>query len=341
MSKLHLQTDLPAGFTARPASLDDLDSIVDLINAYYQAAIGMPIYTLEQAHNELTTPGIDLEHDTLLVQSPEGRFAGFIIAVTLASPPVHPNAVGCVHPDFERQGLGTYLLRWAEGRARQAIARVPEGLRVSMRLQIPGTYEPARRLIEKLGLQAIRHSWLMVIDLEEEPPAPQWPPELTLCTYQDRPDLRKVYRAANDAFRDHWGHVEQPEEQAMERWQHSIQSDPEFDPTLWFLLLDGEEIAAVALCHPRSPIGPDMGFVNTLGVRRPWRRRGLGLALLQHTLGEFYRRGKKQVGLGVDAGSLTGATRLYEKAGMRVAQQLDTYELELRPGEELGLESLD
>ena len=223
----------------------------------------------------------------------------------------------------------------------QAIERVPKGLRVSMRGEIPGAHEPTRRLFEKLGLQAIRYSWIMVIDLEEEPPAPQWPQDLTLCTYQDRPDLRAVYRAANDAFRDHWGHIDQPEDQAMERWRHRVENDPEFDPTLWFLLLDGEKIAAVALCHPRSPIGPDMGFVNTLGVRRPWRRRGLGLALLQHSFGEFYRRGKKQVGLGVDAGSLTGATRLYEKAGMHVALQIDTYELELRPGEELGTESLD
>ena len=51
-----------------------------------------------------------------------------------------------------------------------------------------------------------------------------------------------------------------------------------------------------------------MAWVNQLCVRRPWRRRGLGLAMLHHCFGEFYRRGKQRVGLGVDATSLTNAT---------------------------------
>jgi mycothiol synthase len=83
--------------------------------------------------------------------------------------------------------------------------------------------------------------------------------------------------------------------------------------------------------------------VGTLGVRRPWRRRGVALALLQHSFGEFYRRGLRKAGLGVDASSLTGATRLYRKAGMRSdpAYQYDLYEKELRPGEDLLTQSLD
>jgi ribosomal protein S18 acetylase RimI-like enzyme len=75
--------------------------------------------------------------------------------------------------------------------------------------------------------------------------------------------------------------------------------------------------------------------VNSLSVRRPWRRRGLGLALLQHAFGEFYRRDTMTVALGVDAQSLTGATRLYERAGMHVDRQYAVYEKELRPGREL------
>jgi ribosomal protein S18 acetylase RimI-like enzyme len=77
-----------------------------------------------------------------------------------------------------------------------------------------------------------------------------------------------------------------------------------------------------------------------LGVRRPWRKRGLGLALLHHSFNEFYRRGKRKVGLGVDAQNLTGALRLYEKAGMHVDQAYDTYEKELREGTEISVQSL-
>ena len=121
----------------------------------------------------------------------------------------------------------------------------------------------------------------------------------------------------------------------------TIESKEEFDPTVWFLAMEGDEIAAVCLCAPRMGDNPEMGVVDELAVRRPWRRRGLGTALLHHAFGEFYHRGHKQVGLGVDAESLTGATRLYEKAGMRVAQQFARYEKELRPGKELGTQSVE
>jgi ribosomal protein S18 acetylase RimI-like enzyme len=72
-------------------------------------------------------------------------------------------------------------------------------------------------------------------------------------------------------------------------------------------------------------------------VRRTWRKQGLGLALLLHTFGEFYRREKPRVGLGVDAQSLTGALRLYERAGMHSdpERQYVSYEKELRSGVEL------
>ena len=75
-----------------------------------------------------------------------------------------------------------------------------------------------------------------------------------------------------------------------------------------------------------------MGWIRALSVRRPWRRKGLALALLLHSFRDFKEREKARAGLGVDATNLTGATGLYEKAGMHVALQYDFYEKELRPG---------
>ena len=51
--------------------------------------------------------------------------------------------------------------------------------------------------------------------------------------------------------------------------------------------------------------------------------RGLGLALLRHGFGALYRRGDRQVFLDVDSENRTGATRLYERAGMRVEHRWD------------------
>ena len=84
-----------------------------------------------------------------------------------------------------------------------------------------------------------------------------------------------------------------------------------------------------------------MGFIEVLGVCRSWRRQGIALALLHHCFREFQARGQKRVGLGVDAASLTGATRLYEKAGMTASRQFNVFEKELRPGVDLSLQTLD
>ena len=92
---------------------------------------------------------------------------------------------------------------------------------------------------------------------------------------------------------------------------------------------DGNEIAGFSL----NRFGKGIGWVGTLAVRRPWRKKGLGLALLRHSFGEFYKRGMTTIGLGVDASNPTGATRLYQRAGMYVAGEFVMYEKELRAGE--------
>ena len=139
----------------------------------------------------------------------------------------------------------------------------------------------------------------------------------------------------DEIFRDHWGYVPQPDEDVVKHFREWINSKPDFDASLWFLAMDGEEIAAICLCSRDRQEYPGAAWVNVLGVRRPWRKQGLGLALLKHTFGVFYREGKEKVGLGVDSSNLTGATRLYEKAGMSVVKQYDAYEKEIRPGRNL------
>jgi ribosomal protein S18 acetylase RimI-like enzyme len=61
--------------------------------------------------------------------------------------------------------------------------------------------------------------------------------------------------------------------------------------------------------------------VRTLGVREEMRGRGLGKALLHQSFTDFYRRGVPKVGLAVDSQNPTGATRLYQKVGMQIAEQ--------------------
>ena len=79
--------------------------------------------------------------------------------------------------------------------------------------------------------------------------------------------------------------------------------------------------------------------MSTLGVRRAWRKQGLGLALLLQSFRDFQRRGTHTIGLGVDASNPTGATRLYKKAGMTVAGEYVLYEKTLRPGRDMEEEA--
>jgi ribosomal protein S18 acetylase RimI-like enzyme len=91
-------------------------------------------------------------------------------------------------------------------------------------------------------------------------------------------------------------------------------------------------VAGFALGRSHLPFDRSRGVVASLAVRPAWRRRGLGFALLQNALGEFHRRGCGSVELLVDGDSLTGALRLYERAGMRVSRTQIAYEKELRAG---------
>jgi ribosomal protein S18 acetylase RimI-like enzyme len=101
-----------------------------------------------------------------------------------------------------------------------------------------------------------------------------------------------------------------------------------FDPSLWFLAWDGAEIAGMALCTAQ----PDKGYIQTVAVRRAWRGRGLGLALLEAAFGTYYERGTRHIELSVDSESPTGAARLYERAGMYPSFTVVLYEKEIRPG---------
>lgn len=129
-----------------------------------------------------------------------------------------------------------------------------------------------------------------------------------------------MYDAILDAFADHWDFVPT----VYDEWEHFTVRSTDFDPALWFLAMEGDEIAGFSLC--KSERRPNTGHVGVLGVRLPWRNRGLGLALLLHSFHELRARGRPKADLGVDAENTTGAVRLYERAGMSVVRRSDSYE---------------
>lgn len=323
-------------FIVRPAAVADLEQAVELFNTCSIAMIGAPEAKLEDVRNEWLLPDFDLGSATRLVFTPAGQLVGYVEVWDTDELPVKVWVWGRVHPDFEGHGIGTYLMEWAEARARQALPRVPGGLQVVMDAGTHHAYQAAHELLTGQGMAPIRNFYTMAIDFSGQPPAAEWPAGIQIRAMQGLDEFAAVLHAIRDSFRDHWGHVEQPFEEEYNHWLHLTEHNPDFDPDLWFLAMAGDEIAGISLCWPKSNQDPEMGWVGTLGVRRPWRKQGLGLALLHHSFGEFYRRGLARAGLGVDAGSLTGATRLYERAGMRPIRQFDMYRKVLRPGKDIS-----
>jgi ribosomal protein S18 acetylase RimI-like enzyme len=208
------------------------------------------------------------------------------------------------------------LLDWAERRAREKGHRSLAGGW--------STNDALFRELEERGYRLVRNSHRMEIDLSEQPELPSWPEGIEARAYRTG-DEKVLYEMQQEVFEDSWENIAIP----YDEWAHWLLQPPMFVPDLWFLALGDGEPAGFAICHPH-PDSPDLGWVGILGVRRAWRRRGLGRALLLKAFEEFRSRGLPRAGLGVDAESLTGAHRLYERAGMHVAARYDIYERDLR-----------
>jgi len=327
---------LPMGYAERAWRLQDAEAIAEMINAYSKQVSGRETVALDSVRAQLEMPGLDLSTDTRLVLSPEGELAAAGFAIDLSDPHVKVQASGYVRHENQRRGIGTWLADWIEGRAREAIERAPEGARVSLLQTTDDRDESAKRLLESRGYEIVRHFWRMAVDLDDAGSNPVWPDGITVTTLGAGVDLRQAYRAGREAFEDHWGHVETPEDEGFERFTHRLRTDPDIDMSLRFVAMDGDEMVGVCYATPREGTDETTGYVEVLGVRPTWRKRGIALALLHHSFGELRKRGLHACALHVDSESLTGATRLYESAGMSISELNHAYELELSPGVELS-----
>ncbi len=299
-------------FLIRAPTDADLTPVFDLIIACDIADSGRPDTELVDVQAEWSRQDFDLAADAWIVQDADGRIAAYADVLTTAGI-ARVSPLSGVHPDYRRRGLGTDLLRRAEARAREQAAGAP----LIMQTVVNDVNVGAKQLMAQEGYRPARYDWQLHIEMAAPPPAPQFSAGLTVRTFERGRDERAVHAVIQESFRDTWSHPDMP----FEAWAQFIFRD-NFDPTVSYLVFEGEEMVAATMCFNYE----SEGWVRQLGVRRPWRHRGIGLALLHQIFGEFYRRGVPRVGLVVDSESLTGATRLYERAGMRVSHQFNRYQ---------------
>ena len=323
----------PPGFAARVIDPQaDSEAITEMCVEAAVAEYGTSDITVEMTLESYNAPSFNPQTDGRVIVDPAGRIGAVVEYYDSDAQHVSPFVFLRVRPDLLEAGLGEALLAWVEHRGASTVALAAPDLRVAPHGNAAGVNELMQHIFERSGWTVERIFWTMEVALDDESPeVPPLPEGIRIRTAIAGQDELAVHAAEAEAFADHFGYLPR----SHEDWLSFITKLFRYDPALWFLAVDGEEIAGLALCLLEAPGRPDVGWVSVLGVRPAWRGRGLGLALLKHAFAELHRRGKRQVGLGVDSESLTGATRLYERAGMHVARDARSYTRVLREGREI------
>lgn len=323
---------LKMGYTTRPTTLADLEEVVALMNTCAIHTIGVPDETVEEVRTYWEAPNANLEANQRVVLNPEGQIVGWAEVEDGDVVIIHVDIF--VLPDYQNEGIGEYLLNWSEARSRELVANAPEGTRVAIRAYSHAADKDMwySALLRDQGMQLIRHFWHMDMNLDAPPPAPQLPEGITLKEYELGTDKEAIFRVRRETFQDQFGNVDRPYAEHYAEWSHYWESDGVLVPGLWLMAMDGDTIVGIILCKPEHNGDADRGWVATVGVMRDYRRRGIAEAMLYAAFGKMYKMGKKRVGLGVDASSITGAATLYKRVGMHVDKRFDLYDKELRPG---------
>ncbi len=228
------------------------------------------------------------------------------------------NSFGFVDPAWRRQGLGRAMLDVDESRLREIAAEHAHDRPRWLASWGNDTDEGNSRLLAGEGYVPVRHFYEMIRpDLDQIAQVPM------SAGIEVRPVVEEQFRALwaadVEAFRDHWGGVDDSES-AYRRWVRN----PDFDPALFLVGWDGDQIAGAVLnaIYPaeNDRHGFKRGWLDSVFTRRPWRQRGLAKALIARSLSLLKERDMTSAALGVDADNPHQALRLYRDSGFGVSR---------------------
>jgi mycothiol synthase len=308
--------ELPAGYRLRAPVLGDLGAVADVLVADELEEAGQIVLGADFVRDEWSRAGFDLAADAWVVVDSPGTIAGYVQA--MLEEPAIVDCWGVVHPGHRGRGIGSSLLSLTEERASHLLAGVPAA---RFRHGINAGDRAAAAMLQARGLRPARHFWQMQIDLTGPPEPVPTPDGAEIAGIEPPGDLRAIHAVLEEAFADHWGHHAEP----FDRWAEEQTGSLSYDPTLWLLATAAGRPAGALVGH----VWGDRGWVDYLGVLASCRERGIGAALLRRSFATFADRGIRRVILNVDAENPTGATALYERAGMRIINRWDVWERSL------------
>jgi GNAT superfamily N-acetyltransferase len=224
-------------------------------------------------------------------------------------------SLGFIDPEFRRRGLGTVMLAWNQARLAEIARGHDPEIEKAYNAYAADASSGNVALLERSGYEMARRMAEMVRPIEPPPPPAPLPEGLRVVPAE--PDhYPAVWNARADAYRDHWGFIP-PTAGDYEQWQRARR----FQPTLWEIAWDGDEVAGAVLNHVdvqrNAWSGKKRGYTQDVFVRRPWRRRGLARALLTESILVFREMGMEETLLAVDATNPLGAHDLYADVGYR------------------------
>lgn len=298
---------------------EDLVKIADLWNTCEEVDQLGQGTNVNELRVEFADPWLDKERNVRLWEDAEGHLVGFgQIWIPEPEELIEGRIVYQAHPEHRQSGLEAQILDWGEARLRE-ISR-ERGIPAKCTVAVRDTQATQIALLESRGMGPERYTFVMERMLDDQLPPPELPAGFTLREIKDEADGESWIEMFNLSFVDHYNH----HPLTFERWKNWM-DDPDGRPELNVVAVADDGTFAAFCWAGINPgenerTGQKVGWVHLLGTRRGFRRIGLGRAILLAGMQRLKASGMETAKLGVDAQSLTGATRLYEAAGFTRAE---------------------
>lgn len=303
---------MKADWTLRAPTRADAAGITRLIQAANVRVSGEPDFDVNDLEADWGLDGFELERHAFVAVK-NGAISAYANHRARRALEDY-DADFSVHPDHEDPALSRAILDELERRVCTEMAAAPPAARALLHVHADDVEKWKLDLYAAAGYETCRYFFRMGVDLEAPPATLTAPPDgVEIRPCRRDVDEPRVYGILRDAFRGHYRFT------PLERddWIRRHAGYDFYVPDLWQIAWRGDEVVGAAC----NLLYEDSGWVDELGVRADFRGRKLGRALLDASFAAFWKHGQPRVRLGVDAENATGATRLYENAGMRVLRK--------------------
>lgn len=303
----------------------DAPALAELMNAIERHGGGRPSNTAEDLHELISMLVPNPETDSTMLFAADGTLVAAGFTTTPPAGGFRTFLTGGVHPQWRGRGIGRELLGRHLARAReihQAVA--PDAAWEAQIVRTPTASTDSIRLYERFGLLPVRYWFEMTVPAAG---ARMLPPlaGIRIEGYQPEHE-RAVYDVHVEAFADNWGF----QQREFAGWLTLTVRSATFLPRLSFTAFDGDRLVGYILTYVHAEA--DRVYAGHMGVLRPWRKRGVGSALLTSVMQAADAAGLKEVELSVDADSPSGAVSIYERVGFTTRFSSVTHSLTLAGG---------